>query len=71
MFKEYVKEFINDESGSEMLQFAIIIVIVVGLIGVVTTIQSMIKNRLSESADVIDEGFDEALNGSSSGSSGD
>lgn len=35
MFKKYVKQFLTDESGMELLQLAIVVVITVGLIGVI------------------------------------
>lgn len=32
MFKKYVKQFLTDESGMELLQLAIVVVITVGLV---------------------------------------
>ena len=38
--KNYMHDFWNDESGMELLQLAIVIVITVGLIGVMTTVMN-------------------------------
>ena len=65
--REYAKNFVQDESGAELLQFAIVVVIVCGLIGAVVGIQNVVKNGLNDSADTVTAGFNEALGGGSSG----
>ena len=59
--REYAKDFVQDESGMELLQLAIAVVITCGLIGAVVGIQSVIKNGLNDSADTVTSGFNEAL----------
>ena len=44
--REYAKDFVQDESGMELLQLAIAVVITCGLIGSVVLIQTVIKNGL-------------------------
>ena len=61
--REYAKDFVQDESGMELLQLAIAVVITCGLIGSVVLIQTVIKNGLKDSADTVTAGFNEALGG--------
>ena len=65
--REYAKDFVQDESGMELLQLAIAVVITCGLIGAVVGIQSVIKNGLNDSADTVTSGFNEALGRGNSG----
>lgn len=51
--KKYISDFWNDESGMELLQLAIVIVITVGLIGVATAVMNTVKaniNKANENA---------------------
>ena len=51
--KKYISDFWNDESGMELLQLAIVIVITVGLIGVATAVMNTGKaniNKANENA---------------------
>lgn len=61
--REYAKDFVQDESGMELLQLAIAIVVTCGLIGAVMKIQEVINTGLYESKDTVTEGFDQALHG--------
>lgn len=65
--REYAKDFVQDESGMELLQLAIAVVITCGLIGSVVLIQTVIKNGLKDSADTVTAGFNDALGGDNSG----
>lgn len=49
-FKQYCKSFICDDSGMELLQLAIVVVITVGLIGVVTALQKIIAGRITDAS---------------------
>lgn len=53
-FKNYCKEFFTEESGMELLQFAIVVVVTVGLIGVVVKLGSSISKQIGSSADAVD-----------------
>lgn len=59
--KEYANEFVQDESGMELLQFAIVVVITCGLIVAVTGVQSAISKGLERSATRTTQKFDEIL----------
>lgn len=63
--KRYWKEFLEDESGMELLQLAIGVVVTVGLIWAVLKIQRAISDGLVESAEKTEQGFDDAFNASS------
>ena len=65
--REYAKDFVQDESGMELLQLAIVVVITCGLIGAVVGIQSVIKNGLNDSTDTVTSGFNEAFGRGNSG----
>lgn len=56
MYKK-AKEFIVREDGSELMQWAIIIIIVAGLIGVAYAIGTSLTSKLNEAANVIDGTF--------------
>ena len=64
-FKEnargYTEEFVRDDSGMELLQFAIIVVISCGLIAAVKGIQTAVNNGLNDSAAEVETGFDSAM----------
>ena len=51
MFKKYVKQFLTDESGMELLQLAIVVVITVGLIGVMTKLMNTVRENISKAND--------------------
>lgn len=59
---DYTKEFVRDDSGMELLQFAIVVVISCGLIGAVKAIQSAVDGKLRDSAEVVENGFDTNIN---------
>lgn len=59
--REYAKDFVQDESGMELLQLAIVVVITCGLIGAVTLVQSAISDGLGRSATRTTQKFDEIL----------
>lgn len=59
--KEYANEFVQDESGMELLQLAIVVVITCGLIVAVTSVQSAISKGLERSANQTTKKFDEIL----------
>lgn len=63
--KHYWKEFIEDESGMELLQLAVGVVVSVGLIWAILKIQRAISDGLVESAEKTEQGFDDAFNASS------
>ena len=51
MFKKYVKQFLTDESGMELLQLAIVVVITVGLIGVMMKLMNTVRENISKAND--------------------
>lgn len=51
MFKKYAKQFLTDESGMELLQLAIVVVITVGLIGVMTKLMNTVRENISKAND--------------------
>lgn len=59
--REYAKDFVQDESGMELLQLAIVVVITCGLIVAVTSVQSAISDGLGRSATRTTQKFDEIL----------
>ena len=48
MFKKYVKQFLTDESGMELLQLAIVVVITVGLM---TKLMNTVRENISKAND--------------------
>lgn len=52
--KEYGNELIYDESGMEFLEVAIIIALVVGLIGVIAYLFTMIGNKVSDAGESVE-----------------
>lgn len=61
--KKHTKEFIEDESGMELLQWAIIVVLVVALFPAAKGIASIVEKRLTQSGETVDSGFNDVLNG--------
>lgn len=59
--KEYANEFVQDESGMELLQLAIVVVITCGLIMAVKGVQSAIESGLNRSATQTTNEFDNIL----------
>lgn len=59
--RSYAEEFVRDDSGMELLQFAIIVVISCGLIAAVKGIQTAVNNGLNDSASEVESGFDSAM----------
>lgn len=58
-FQSYLKRFLNDESGMELLQLAIVVVITVGLIGAVLYLKKVIDNNIRDSAENANNAFKE------------
>lgn len=52
--REYGSELIYDESGMEFLEVAIIIALVVGLIGVIAYLFTMIGNKVSDAGESVE-----------------
>lgn len=65
--KRYAKEFWNNESGMELLQLAIVIVITVGLIGVMTTVMNTVRNNISKANDNANDQMQGILNQANQG----
>lgn len=53
--KAHIKNFWYGECGSELMQWAIIIIIVVGLAVVAFGIADMLTGKMDEAADVLDD----------------
>lgn len=58
--KTYGKEFLSDESGMELLQFALLVCVTIILLGVLMLIVNAIKKGLEGAATKVQEGFDKA-----------
>lgn len=48
------KKFIHDETGSELMQWAIIIIIVAGLAAIAYGISSKLSDKLNDASNVLD-----------------
>ena len=59
--REYAMDFVQDESGMELLQLAIVVVITCGLIMAVIGVQSAIESGLNRSATQTTNEFDNIL----------
>lgn len=59
-FKNYLKEFIEDESGMELLQWAAIVVASAVLIAIVMKIKDTVQSGLEQSNQKVKDGFDNA-----------
>ena len=59
--REYAMDFVQDESGMELLQLAIVVVITCGLIMAVKGVQSAIESGLNRSATQTTNEFDNIL----------
>lgn len=53
--KNYTYRFIHDESGMELLQFAIGLVITVALIGAVMILKDVVENNILKASDEANE----------------
>lgn len=60
----YARNFIRNEEGMEFLQFAIIVVVTVALIGVVTVLKNVIENNIQQASDEANEQMGGLLSGS-------
>ena len=60
--RNYVEKFIKDESGMELMQFAIVVVITAGLIAVAMTIRDTTSSAITNANQIADEEFNNALN---------
>lgn len=49
--RQYCKDFKSDESGMEFLQFAIIVVVTVGLFAVIMGLKTVIENNIQKASD--------------------
>lgn len=65
--KNYMYDFWNDESGMELLQLAIVIVITVGLIGVMTTVMNTVRSNISKANDNANDQMQGILNQANQG----
>lgn len=63
----YMHDFWNDESGMELLQLAIVIVITVGLIGVMTTVMNTVRSNISKANDNANDQMQGILNQANQG----
>ena len=52
--KRYAKRFIEEESGMELLQMAIVLAVTVGLIGVVKGLGDMVSRNISNASNNAD-----------------
>lgn len=53
--RKYLKEFIKNESGMELLQEAIIVVIAVGLIAAAVGLKDTINKKITDTSDFVDD----------------
>lgn len=58
--KNYLKEFIEDESGMELLQWAAIVVASAVLIAIVMKIKDTVQSGLEQSNQKVKDGFGNA-----------
>ena len=65
--KNYMHDVWNDESGMELLQLAIVIVITVGLIGVMTTVMNTVRSNISKANDNANDQMQGILNQANQG----
>lgn len=65
--ENYMHDFWNDESGMELLQLAIVIVITVGLIGVMTTVMNTVRSNISKANDNANDQMQGILNQANQG----
>lgn len=59
-FKNYFKEFVEDESGMELLQWAAIVVASAVLIAIVMKIKDTVQSGLEQSNQKVKDGFGNA-----------
>ncbi len=59
--KNYNYEFWHEEDGMELLQLALVVVVVVGIFAVVLGLQSVIADNIGKSANQANEDFENAL----------
>lgn len=59
--KHYLSDLRNGEDGMEILQFAIILVATVAMIGVVMVMKDKVNMYVEKSGDLIDDQFGNAL----------
>lgn len=60
--KNYNYEFWHEEDGMELLQLALVVVVVVGLFAVVLGLQSVIGDNIGKAASDANADFENALN---------
>ncbi|MCR1984889.1 hypothetical protein NSB24_01395 [Blautia coccoides] len=61
-FKRYCSRFLYDESGMEMLQFAIILVITVGLIAACVALKNVVESNINNASEEANEQMGSLLN---------
>lgn len=64
--RNYVKKFINDESGFEFLQFAIIVVITVIMIPAIYSLYTAVSGKIEGATEQVNN-LDSALPGGGNG----
>ncbi len=52
--KNYSKDLIEDESGMELLQVAVIVALAAGLISIIAWLFTVIGNKISDAAEDVD-----------------
>lgn len=65
--KQYCKDFNKDESGMEFLQFAVIVVITVGLITVIVALKTVIEQNIQKASDEANSQMGGLLGGGNGG----
>lgn len=61
--KEYFTNFFTDESGAELLEMAIAVVVTVGMIAAVVVLGSTIKNAIESATRTAQNSFSNVLGG--------
>lgn len=59
--KKYNYEFWHEEDGMELLQLALVVVVVVGVFAVVLKLQSVVADNIDQAANKASEDFKNAL----------
>ena len=62
-FDEYLKKFLEEETGMELLQMAIIVVVTVGLISAVFLLKNVVEKHILKAAEEADSQFQSIMPG--------
>ena len=62
-FDEYLKIFLEEETGMELLQMAIIVVVTVGLISAVFLLKNVVEKHILKAAEEADSQFQSIMPG--------